>query len=171
MLNSLLPFTGFFLVLQVFICVSIAIFYFIFYWRIYVKMGEPGWKGIIPVYNTIVLLKLLKKPSWWIAVFLSPLLFYLTTLLFIRWQIDLMPAMILLIASTLVAAVYAAILYYYLTQSFGYPGAMVVLMIFFPVIYLAIVAFDSNTFTPPVSGTKGETAVLPEPVTDQGGEE
>jgi hypothetical protein len=38
-------------------------------WNIYKKMGEPGWKGIIPYYNTYVLCKHVWKTSifWWIA--------------------------------------------------------------------------------------------------------
>jgi hypothetical protein len=38
-------------------------------WNIYKKMGEPGWKGIIPYYNTYVLCKHVWKTVifWWIA--------------------------------------------------------------------------------------------------------
>jgi hypothetical protein len=38
-------------------------------WKIYKKMGEPGWKGIIPYYNTYVMcLHVWKREIfWWIA--------------------------------------------------------------------------------------------------------
>jgi hypothetical protein len=38
-------------------------------WNIYKKMGEPGWKGIIPYYNTYVLCCHVwnRKIFWWIA--------------------------------------------------------------------------------------------------------
>ena len=36
------------------------------YAKIYEKAGEPGWAAFVPVYSTIVLVKIIKKPSWWI---------------------------------------------------------------------------------------------------------
>ena len=42
-------------------------------WKIFVKAGEPGWAAIIPIYNIIVLLKIVNRPVWWIVLFLIPL--------------------------------------------------------------------------------------------------
>jgi hypothetical protein len=42
-------------------------------WIIYNKAGKPGWAAIIPIYNTIVLLEIVKKPWWWIFLLLIPL--------------------------------------------------------------------------------------------------
>ena len=41
-------------------------------WRIFVKAGEPGWAAIIPVYNLVVMLKIVGRPVWWIVLFLIP---------------------------------------------------------------------------------------------------
>lgn len=35
-------------------------------WGIFKKAGEDGWKSLIPVYNLLVLLKIVGKPWWWI---------------------------------------------------------------------------------------------------------
>ena len=43
------------------------------YWVIYTKAGEAGWKCLIPIYNLIVLLKIINKPVWWIILLLIPL--------------------------------------------------------------------------------------------------
>ena len=43
------------------------------YWVIYTKAGEAGWKCLIPIYNLIVLLKIINKPVWWIILILIPL--------------------------------------------------------------------------------------------------
>ena len=37
-------------------------------WRIFEKAGEPGWACIIPIYSTIVLLKIVGKPWWWLLI-------------------------------------------------------------------------------------------------------
>lgn len=39
------------------------------YWKIFKKFGEPGWKGIIPVYNTYIQFKYTWKTIWfWIMI-------------------------------------------------------------------------------------------------------
>jgi hypothetical protein len=43
------------------------------YWKIFTKAGEAGWKAIIPIYNTIVMLKIVGRPVWWILLLLVPL--------------------------------------------------------------------------------------------------
>lgn len=42
-------------------------------WKTFEKAGEPGWAAIIPIYNTIILLKIAGRPIWWILLFLVPL--------------------------------------------------------------------------------------------------
>ena len=41
-------------------------------WKIFVKAGEPGWAAIIPIYNLVVILKIVGRPVWWIVLFLIP---------------------------------------------------------------------------------------------------
>lgn len=41
-------------------------------WKIFEKAGEKGWKAIIPVYNYYIWLKIIKRPWWWIFIFLIP---------------------------------------------------------------------------------------------------
>lgn len=38
-------------------------------WKIYTKAGKPGWASIVPIYNDIVLLEIIGKPTWWIVIF------------------------------------------------------------------------------------------------------
>lgn len=42
-------------------------------WKIYAKAGQPGWASIVPIYNIIVLLKIVNKPVWWIVLMLLPI--------------------------------------------------------------------------------------------------
>lgn len=41
-------------------------------WKIFTKAGEPGWAAIVPIYNTIVLLKVAGKPLWWFVLLCIP---------------------------------------------------------------------------------------------------
>jgi uncharacterized protein DUF5684 len=42
------------------------------WWKIFEKAGQPGWAAIVPIYNLIVLLQIVRKPLWWIVLFLLP---------------------------------------------------------------------------------------------------
>lgn len=50
-------------------------------WKIFTKAGQPGWAAIIPIYNVIVLLKIIGKPWWWILGFLIPLVNFIVMIL------------------------------------------------------------------------------------------
>jgi hypothetical protein len=39
------------------------------YWGIFKKAGEPGWAAIVPIYNWLVLLRIIKRPLWMIVLF------------------------------------------------------------------------------------------------------
>lgn len=41
-------------------------------WKVFTKAGKPGWAAIVPIYNTIVLLEIVGKPTWWIILLLIP---------------------------------------------------------------------------------------------------
>jgi hypothetical protein len=37
------------------------------------KAGQPGWAAFVPIYNLIVLLKVVGRPVWWIILLLIPI--------------------------------------------------------------------------------------------------
>lgn len=51
---------------------AVIIFFIGAYWKIFVKAGKPGWACIIPIYSAIVLLEIIKKPTWWVFMFFIP---------------------------------------------------------------------------------------------------
>ena len=50
-------------------------------WKVFTKAGQPGWAAIIPIYNVIVLLKIIGKPWWWILGFLIPFVNFIVMIL------------------------------------------------------------------------------------------
>jgi signal peptidase I len=69
------------LVLIPFLVIVNGSLYFLFQ-----KAGEEGWKGLVPFYNLVVLLKIVGRPSWWFFVLLIPVI---GTLFGIGMAIDL----------------------------------------------------------------------------------
>lgn len=53
--------------------VAIAVFYLASFWKVYTKAGQPGWAAVIPIYNFIILMKIIGRPWWWILLFLVPI--------------------------------------------------------------------------------------------------
>ena len=43
------------------------------WWKIFEKAGEAGWKSIIPIYNLIVILKIVNREWWWVLLLLIPI--------------------------------------------------------------------------------------------------
>ncbi len=43
-------------------------------WKLYVKAGRQAWEAIIPVYNAIVLLKIINRPWWWVFLLFLPVI-------------------------------------------------------------------------------------------------
>ena len=39
---------------------------------IFAKAGRPGWAAFVPVYNVLVLLKVVGRPWWWLLLLLVP---------------------------------------------------------------------------------------------------
>ena len=99
--------------------IAIAIFMIVVYWKIFEKAGQPGWAAIIPIYNIVVLLKILKM-DWW----------HILIMLFVPFA----------------AAVYGIIMNYKLALKFGKDTGFAVLTIFFSIITLPILAFGSAKY-------------------------
>jgi hypothetical protein len=51
---------------------GLVAFYAYVGWRIYAKAGRPGWAALVPVYNALVLTRIVGRPAWWIVLLLVP---------------------------------------------------------------------------------------------------
>ena len=42
-------------------------------WKLYIKAGRQAWEAFVPVYNGIILLKIINRPWWWIILLFLPI--------------------------------------------------------------------------------------------------
>lgn len=49
-------------------------------WKLFTKAGKPGWAAIIPIYNSFVLMQIIKKPWWWLLLLFIPFVSLIITL-------------------------------------------------------------------------------------------
>ncbi len=103
-----------------FIIADIVIFIILIlsYWMIFDKAGQPGWAAIIPIYNIVVLLQVVKKPIWWIILMLIPF----------------------------VNIIVAIIVIHGLSKAFGKGGGFTVGLILLPFIFFPVLAFGEATY-------------------------
>src|SRR5690606_23189084 len=43
-------------------------------WKLYVKAGRKSWEAFVPVYNAIVLMKIINRPTWWTLLLFIPII-------------------------------------------------------------------------------------------------
>ncbi|GAB3425506.1 hypothetical protein GCM10027516_28100 [Niabella aquatica] len=90
-------------------------------WKIYQKAGYQGWESIIPVYSTIILLKIVGKPWWWILIMLIPGI----NIIFAIWATNM------------------------LTKSFGKSEGFTAGLIFLPFVFYPLLGFGSAKYLGP----------------------
>ena len=42
-------------------------------WKLYIKAGRQAWEAFIPVYNGLVLMKIINRPWWWVILLFLPI--------------------------------------------------------------------------------------------------
>lgn len=87
-------------------------------WKIFAKAGEPGWAAIVPIYNLLVILKIVGRPTWWIVLLLVPV----------------------------VNLIVAFILAFDLAKAFGKGAGFALGMIFLGPIFYPILGFGDSTY-------------------------
>jgi hypothetical protein len=125
------------------IAFAFAIFILVAMWRIFTKAGQPGWKAIIPLYNTYILLKIVGRPGWWLLLFLASVIPFV---------------------GAIVTLVVAVIVYNDLAKSFGRDVGYTILLIFLPVVGFPLLAWGSAKYQGPAA-LHGTPPVAPTPPT------
>lgn len=52
----------------------VQIIHFLGTWKLYVKAGRKAWEAAIPIYNGIVLMKIINRPWWWVLLLFIPII-------------------------------------------------------------------------------------------------
>ena len=92
-------------------------------WMVFTKAGEDGWKAIIPIWNVLILLKIVGREWWWIILMLIPIVG------FIVWIIVALD----------------------LAKSYGRGTGFGIGLIIFPYIWSLILGFGSDTYRGPAA--------------------
>jgi len=94
-----------------------AILIYTAYWKLFLKAGKPGWAILVPIYNVLVILQIVKKPWWWLLLMFIPF----------------------------VGSIWAIWAFNLFIKAFGKNEGYTVASLFFGFIFLPILAFDKST--------------------------
>lgn len=101
---------------------ALMVLVWIAFWRIFTKAGEAGWKALIPIYNVIVLLRIVGRPWWWLLLYFVPI----------------------------VGLVLLVIVVNDLSKSFGHGPGFTIGLLLLPPVFALILAFGDSAYTGPV---------------------
>ncbi len=52
----------------------IQVVHFLGTWKLYIKAGRQAWEAAVPVYNAIILMKIINRPTWWTVLLFIPVI-------------------------------------------------------------------------------------------------
>ena len=113
-------FLGFGIVFALF-AVALVVLMVVSMWKVFEKAGQKGWKSIIPIYNYIIMLRIIKKPEWLVFFIFVP------------------------VASLILAF----IVFYNMAKAFGKGTGFALGLVLLPFIFFPVLAFSQAKYTVP----------------------
>ncbi|GLB52316.1 signal peptidase I [Neptunitalea chrysea] len=52
----------------------IQVIHFLATWKLYIKAGRKSWEAAVPVYNAVILMKIINRPWWWVLLLFIPII-------------------------------------------------------------------------------------------------
>ncbi len=50
------------------------IIHFLATWKLYIKADQKAWEALIPIYNVVILMKIINRPKWWVVLLFVPVI-------------------------------------------------------------------------------------------------
>ena len=111
-------------VASIIIAIALYILFAIGWYAIFKKAGEPGWAAFVPIYNLLIILKIIGRPWWWIILLIIPIVS------FIIW----------------------IVMMFDMAKSFAHGVGITIGLILLPWIFSLIVGFGSSRYRGPAAG-------------------
>jgi hypothetical protein len=102
---------------------AFAVLMLVSLWKVFTKANQPGWAAIVPFYNVYIMLKIVGRPGWWLALMFVPIA---NVVIFIIVAIDL-------------------------AKAFGKSGGFAALLILLPFVGYLILSFGDARYVGPVA--------------------
>lgn len=138
-------------VLAVYIGTLVAVYLLIAIaeWKVFTKMGEKGWKALVPVYNVYILLRRCSQTKYlWKVVLWTMLVVVCEAIAYVlgsesEWAV--FPRIVEIVAQILLIAIEVRV-NLDVSRSFGHGGGFCVGLLFLPVVFELILGFGASEY-------------------------
>lgn len=144
------------------ICILNTVVLLVSLWFIFVKMGQPGWKGIIPYYNMWAVVRYTKRPRFWFWGLVGSFVLLVLAYVAIASHITAaamggrIPSEGFVHTWTVIGGVFLVVAIVFqvlisnsLSRSFGYGGWFTAGLVLLPFIFFPVLAFGDRQFIEP----------------------
>src|SRR5699024_12683932 len=52
----------------------VQIIHFVCTWKLYIAAGRKAWEAAIPIYNALILMRIIHRPMWWTILLFLPII-------------------------------------------------------------------------------------------------
>jgi signal peptidase I len=52
----------------------IQVIHFLGTWKLYKRAGRSAWQAAIPIYNAVILMRIIQRPTWWVILLFLPII-------------------------------------------------------------------------------------------------
>lgn len=119
-------------------------------WRIYSKAGQPGWACIVPIYNVLVLLDIIRKPRLWLLYILVAAVIQgiYSSMTMDTSDANTVPLTltILNVVASLVTLIIGIRMTHGISTAFGKQIGFTIGLLLLPIVFFPILAFGSATY-------------------------
>lgn len=119
-------------------------------WRIYSKAGQPGWACIIPIYNVLVLLDIIRKPRLWLLYILVAAVVQgiYSSMTMNSNDSNTVPITLMILngVASLVSVVLGIRITHGISTAFGKQIGFTIGLLLLPIVFFPILAFGSATY-------------------------
>ena len=60
--------------IYIYILIAVQLLNGLFFWKGYEKAGYKGWQAFVPFYNTMIFLRIIERPWWWVFLLYLPVI-------------------------------------------------------------------------------------------------
>lgn len=150
------------LIVILLLALPISVLYIVCQWHLFVKAGEPGWKCLVPIFNSYTAYGLFWNTGWFIAsLVIAAISIVISNGISSSDAVTTVMSAVTSIFSLILNIIY----YVKLARSFGRSGKFAAGLIFLPIVFMPMLAFGPDKYIGP-GGVAPEIPELPENTED-----
>ncbi len=116
--------------------------------KLFKKAGEAGWKGFVPIYNLVIMLRLIGRPASWAWAICGNYLFTFVWSL-LRGDVNSDLYRVIYISLSVLSFVFLVRAFFTLSYSYGKDGVFTVWLVILPFVFFPVLGYGKSRYEGP----------------------